>query len=104
VGVEGVGEEVASLMVADEAEEEGMKVLVAVKALAATKRILDLESGETTPSKGEPVLCIRAPTPEEKEEAKRANLPLHAAHHAPSSRGVLLSAPMADVSPPRSPT
>jgi hypothetical protein len=99
VGVVGVGEEVASLVVAD----EGTTVLVAVEAVAATKKIPDLESGKMTSSRGEPVLCTRAPNPEKKEKAKSANLPLHVAHHAPSSRGVLLSAPMADVSPSRSP-
>jgi hypothetical protein len=103
VGVVGVGEEVASLVVADEAEDEGTTVLVAVEAVAATKKIPDLESGKMTSSRGEPVLCTRAPNPEKKEKAKSANLPLHVAHHAPSSRGVLLSAPMADVSPSRSP-
>jgi hypothetical protein len=99
VGVVGVGEEVASLVVAD----EGTTVLVAVEAVAATKKIPDLESGKMTSSRGEPVLCTRAPNPEKKEKAKSANLPLHVAHHAPSSHGVLLSAPMADVSPSRSP-
>jgi hypothetical protein len=67
-------------------------------AVAAAMQLLDLGFGRARqPSKGELDLCARAPILE--EYAESTNLPLHAAYHAPSSRGVLVSASMADVSP-----
>jgi hypothetical protein len=89
-----------ALMATDAAEEEGATKLVAVETMVSMKQNLDLAPGETTPSSEEPNHCARDPAPEKKEKARSANPHLHLDHHAPSSRGVLLSAPMADVLPP----
>jgi hypothetical protein len=74
--------------------------MVAVETMESMEHNPDLAPGETTPPREEPNHCARGPAPEKKEKARRANPHLHLDHHAPSSRGVLLSAPMADVSPP----
>jgi hypothetical protein len=82
------------------AEEGGATQMVAVETMESMEHNPDLAPGETTPPREEPNHCARGPAPEKKEKARRANPHLHLDHHAPSSRGVLLSAPMADVSPP----
>jgi hypothetical protein len=89
VGVDAVGG--GATQKATVAAEEGETTqTVAVETMESKEHQPDLAPGETT----------RRPAPEQRDKARRENPHLHLDHHVPSSRGVLLSAPMADVSPP----
>jgi hypothetical protein len=105
MGLVDVVEEAASVVVMVEAVRVEASMVVVEVGAEAEAQILDLGSNTASQLvKGELVLCARAQIPEKKGYTEGTNLPLHVAYRALRSRGVLVSASMADVSSSCSPT